>query len=132
MTVEHKAALAEGRELSRSVKNYLEALAAHKPKRGRKRTADSIQRRLEVVESALNDADALARLRLLQEFEDLQAELGAMEQKIDPADYEDAFVEAAAVYGERNGISLDTWKKMGVPPAVLRRAGIITRGRASA
>ncbi len=38
MSAEHKAALAEGRNLSRSISRYLDALEAHKPKRGRKRT----------------------------------------------------------------------------------------------
>ena len=46
MTDEHKQALAEGRELGRAVRDYLEALEAHKPKRGRKRTPDSVKKRL--------------------------------------------------------------------------------------
>ena len=53
MSSEHKAALARGREHGRAVKNYLEALSANKPKRGRKRTPDSINKRLvgsEIVE----------------------------------------------------------------------------------
>ena len=41
MSAEHKAALAEGREQGRAVREYLEALEAHKPRRGRKRTPDS-------------------------------------------------------------------------------------------
>ena len=46
MSDEHKAALAEGRNQGRAVRRYLEALDAHKPKRGRKRTPDSMQKRL--------------------------------------------------------------------------------------
>ena len=46
MTDEHKAALAEGRNHARTVGQYLEALEANKPKRGRKRTADSVKKRL--------------------------------------------------------------------------------------
>ena len=49
MTAEHKAALAQGRAEGRAVKEYLEALSANKPKRGRKRTPDSIGRRLEKI-----------------------------------------------------------------------------------
>ena len=41
MTDEHKAALAEGRNHAEIVGRYLEALEANKPKRGRKRTADT-------------------------------------------------------------------------------------------
>src|SRR5262245_27658279 len=39
MTDAHKAALAEGRNQARIVGNYLEAIDAHKPKRGRRRTS---------------------------------------------------------------------------------------------
>ena len=49
MSDEHKAALAEGRNQGRAVRGYLEALEAHKPKRGRKRTPDSIKKRLERI-----------------------------------------------------------------------------------
>ena len=40
VTDEHKAAMAQGRTEGRTVGAYLEALDTHKPKRGRKRTAD--------------------------------------------------------------------------------------------
>ncbi len=46
VTAEHKAAMAVGRNESRSVRLYLEALTANRPKRGRKRTAESIAKRL--------------------------------------------------------------------------------------
>ena len=36
MSEAHKAALSEGRAQGRAVRRYLEALDAHKPKRGRK------------------------------------------------------------------------------------------------
>ena len=45
MTDEHKAALAKGRNEGNAVRNYLEALRANKPKRGRKRTRESIAAR---------------------------------------------------------------------------------------
>ncbi len=46
MSDEHKAALAEGREQGGVVRRYLEALESHRPKRGRKRTPESIAKRL--------------------------------------------------------------------------------------
>ena len=48
MTEEHKAALARGRSEGKAVRDYLDALRANKPKRGRKRTPDSIKKRLVV------------------------------------------------------------------------------------
>ena len=46
MSDEHKAALAEGREQGRVVRRYLEALVSHRPSRGRRRTPDSITKRV--------------------------------------------------------------------------------------
>ena len=45
MTAAHKKALAVGREQGRVIRSYLEALEASRPKRGRKRTAESVRRR---------------------------------------------------------------------------------------
>ena len=50
MSTGHKAALARGRAESASVRHYLEALETSKPKRGRKRTPASIDRRLVAIE----------------------------------------------------------------------------------
>ena len=63
MSDEHKAALAEGREQGRAIRAYLEALEAHKPKRGRKRTAESIQKRLAAIVKEISTADPMTRLQ---------------------------------------------------------------------
>ena len=57
MTDAHKAALAEGRAQGRAVRAYLEAIAATKPTRGRKRTPDSMRSRLAVIDTTIEDAD---------------------------------------------------------------------------
>lgn len=124
MTQEHKDALAQGREQGRSVRRYLDALEAHRPKRGRKRTPESIQKRLNDIEARLEGADPLTRLQLRQERRDLQTELEAKSNGVDLGQLEDEFVAAAKAYGERKGISYATWREQGVDPAVLRRAGI--------
>ena len=46
----HKAALAQGERKGRAVREYLDALRANKPKRGRKRTPDSIKKRLAAID----------------------------------------------------------------------------------
>jgi hypothetical protein len=124
MSADHKAALAEGRNQGRAVRVYLEALEAHKPKRGRKRTPDSIKKRLDRISSELQTADPLKRVLLLQERLDLTAELAANERKIDLAALEKGFVEAAAPYSARKGISYAAWRAAGVAPSVLKQAGI--------
>jgi uncharacterized protein YicC (UPF0701 family) len=124
MSDSHKAALAEGREQGRAVRRYLEALEAHKPKRGRKRTPESVQKRLATIEERLAEADALTRLHLLQERMNLTNELASADDSVDMQAIEDEFVAAAAPYGARKGITYAAWRSMGVDPAVLRRAGI--------
>lgn len=124
MTDEHKAALAAGRDSSRAVRNYLEALESHRPKRGRKRTPESIGHRLTVIEERLGAADPMQRLSLIQEQLDLNAELEAMGQTVDLSALEAAFIEHAATYGSNKGISYTAWRTIGVAPEVLRSAGI--------
>ncbi len=124
MSDSHKAALAEGREQGRAVRRYLEALEAHKPKRGRKRTPESIQKRLAAIEEQLPTADPLTRVHLVQERMNLEAELAAGDNAVDMASLEDGFVAAAGPYGQRKGITYAAWREAGVDPGVLRRAGI--------
>lgn len=124
MSDSHKAALAEGREQGRAVRRYLEALEAHKPKRGRKRTPESVQKRLEAIDEKLADADALTRLHLVQERMNLENELAATDTSVDIQGLEDDFAAAAAPYGARKGITYAAWRQLGVDPAVLRKAGI--------
>lgn len=95
MSDEHKAALALGRDEGRAVRAYLEALEASRPKRGRKRTRESIERRLTKVEQELPNASPVTRLQLVQERMDLEAELDAGEEAIDLEAVEQAFVKAA-------------------------------------
>jgi hypothetical protein len=128
MSDEHKAALAAGREESRAVRRYLEALEAHRPKRGRKRTPDSVKKRLDRIEVELTTADPLKSLQLRQERKDLAAELAAAGQKVDITALERDFVKAAKGYTNRKGISYGVWREAGVDAAVLKKAGISRAG----
>ena len=124
MSDQHKASLAQGRHEGRVVRNYLEALDRHAPKRGRRRTAESIDRRLVAIEEELPTADAMRRLKLVQERRDLTAERDKMGAPVDLAGLEDAFVDIAASYSRRQGISYQSWREIGVSAQVLSRAGI--------
>ena len=127
MSDDHKAALAVGRAESRAVSNYLQALEANKPKRGRKRTPDSINARLAKIDAALADADPLSALNLRQERIDLQAELATLSHGIDLKALESEFVKAAKGYSTRKGITYAVWRESGVSAEVLGKAKI-TRG----
>ena len=124
MTPEHKAAMERGRAEGRVVREYLEALRSSKPKRGRKRTADSIKKRLDAIEQELTDASAIDELQLVQERRDLTDELAAMDSGVDLAELEANFVRVAKAYGDRKGISYGSWREVGVSAATLKTAGI--------
>lgn len=124
MSTEHKRALAAGREQGRAVRNYLEALDANRPRRGRKRTPDSVKRRLAKISLELEGAAPLQRLQLTQERMDLRSELERLSTTNDNAALEKAFSKVAKAYAQRKGISYAAWREQGVPPDVLRRAGI--------
>lgn len=129
MSAEHKQALAVGREESRAVRRYLEALEAHKPKRGRKRTTEGIQARLRAIDSKLPGADPLTRVHLVQERMNLEAEIANKSESVDLGALEKGFVKAARSYGERKGITYAAWRAAGVDANVLRKAGVPrTRG----
>ncbi len=131
MTPEHKAALAVGRDQGRTVRRYLEALDRNRPKRGRKRTVESVKRQLTQVQERLEMADPLTKLHLMQERRDLEAELADKDATEDVPQLEADFIEVAAEYGKRKGITYASWREAGVSPSVLRKAGI-TRGAKSA
>ena len=124
MTDTHKAALERGRAEGRIVRDYLEALRSNKPKRGRKRTADSINKRLAAIDEELQSASAIEELQLIQERRDLQAELASLGSGVDVGEIEESFVSVAKGYGERKGISYASWRDVGVSAATLKRAGI--------
>lgn len=125
MSDDHKAALAKGREQGKAVRDYLEALEATKPKRGRKRTEATVRKQLEAVNEKLEDASPLTRLQLVQNQIDLEAELESFgEETVDMTELEEAFVAAAAGYSERKKIGYAAFRSVGVRPDVLRRAGI--------
>ena len=128
LTAEHKEALALGREQSRVVKRYLEALEERRPRRGRRRTAESVQRQLAGIEEKLAGADPLTRLRLLQDRIDLQKEAEVSAGDVDITALEDDFVKVARSYSDRKGISYAAWREIGVDAPVLKRAGIRRAG----
>lgn len=124
MSDSHKAAMERGRAEGRIVRDYLEALRSSKPKRGRKRTADTITARLAKIDDELTTASAIEELQLVQERRDLQAELATIDSGVDLDELETAFVEVAKSYGERKGIAYATWRDVGVSAATLKQAGI--------
>ena len=130
MSSQHKKALAQGREQGRTIRRYLDALARQRPKRGRRRTPESINRQLRETIDQLATARSLARVELLQRRIDLEAEIAMLgrDGQGDLAKLEAGFIAAAKSYSERKGITSQAWLQGGVPREVLRQAGL-TGGR---
>lgn len=103
---------------------YLEALEGSKPKRGRKRTPETITKRLAAIEADIPTADPIKRLQLIQERIDLHAELDTKDNTVDLEALDKEFTAAAKPYSERKGISYTAWRQIGVPAATLKAAGI--------
>ena len=127
LTDSHKKAMAAGRKEGQAVKAYLDALEQHRPRRGRKRTVESIDKRLATIADQLKDASSssLKKLQLTQERSDLQAERAGMNGAApDLSALEADFVAVAKSYATRKGIAYATWRELGVPADVLKKAGI--------
>lgn len=129
MTDAHKLALAKGREEGRIVRRYLEGIEAAKPRRGRKRTPETINKRIQAIDERLLEVDPLTRLHLVQEKQLLERELATGDDGVDISVLEKDFIKVAKSYGERKGITYGAWRAVGVSVPVLQQAKIPrTRG----
>ncbi len=132
MSNDHKAALAKGRAQGRAVRDYLAALEADQ-RPGRKLDRDTIETRIAEIQGRIDqEPDPTKRVELIQRRLDLEQRLIGLEEEPDLDALERAFVDAAAEYSERKGISYAAWREAGVPAATLKGAGIARTRRASA
>ena len=109
-----------------AVRDYLKALEQNAPRRGRRRTPESVERQLAVLEGEMEGASVTKRLGLIQQRIDLEADLEALQQagSVDMSALEAGFATHAAAYGGRRGISYAAWREVGVSSATLKSAGI--------
>jgi uncharacterized Ntn-hydrolase superfamily protein len=124
MSEDHKAKLAQGRNESRIVSKYLEAISAGKGKRGRKRTPESISMQIAKLDRELESAPAIRRLELTQRRADLEVERERLLARVDFSGVEKEFVKVAKSYAKRTGITYSAFRSVGVPAEVLKRAGV--------
>lgn len=126
LTQEHLDALAKGRKAGPAIRNYL-ATVATKKQRGRKpRPASEVIPDIEKQISNETDPLNLVKLHSLLRREQERADYEAVET--DSAALEDAFVEHAAWYSTQHDIAYADWRMVGVPAAVLKRAGVTRTG----
>ena len=121
---EAKSARALGQAQGRTVSRYLTALDSTKPKRGRQRSTEKMQSRIDELPDEIAQAKPLKKVHLIQELMDLQAELAKEEETVDISEVEGEFIAIAAEYSDRKGISYGAWREVGVPASVLKAAGV--------
>ncbi len=123
LSEDHKAALAKGRREARTVRAYLDALSRKKPRGAATRA--SLQQRFDRLADQIEaESNSLKRLQLIQQRFNVEDKLKMIDDSIDHEALEADFVAAAASYSERKGISYSAWREGGVPPDVLKTAGI--------
>ena len=132
MSVSHKKALAEGRSNSTTVDRYLYALNI--PKKRPEGHHGDAQRRLADARTRMQTAVGVEKVLAAQEIRDIQAKLTQAKStaKVDIKGLEAAFIRIAKTFGERRAIGYGAWRDAGVPPEVLRRAGVARTARLSA
>ena len=124
MSDEHKQALAKGRAQARAVKDYLAARETES-RRGPKVTPEKLRERIEATQTAIaEEEDPAKRVELIQQRIDDEERLESLQDQPDIEALEADFVDAAAEYSERKGISYTAWRELGVPAAVLKKAGV--------
>ena len=124
LTQEHKDAMVKASAENKAVKVYLESLDSSGRRPGRKRSPEKMRARLGEIAGQIESASPMKRVTLVQERIDIERSLAQQTDDPDLAPAEDAFVEVAAAFSTRKGISKKAWREVGVPAAVLKRAGV--------
>ena len=124
MSDTHKAALAKGREEGRSCARYLEALESTKPRRGRKRTPDSIRSRLATIDPHCPQPSHWPASIWSKRSSASRPNSPTAVTPWTWPHWKRPSSRWPAVYGERKGISYSAWRTVGVSASVLQQAKI--------
>lgn len=105
------------------VDRYLTALVDSAPTNGW-HTPERLQAKLDTVETMIAAAKGVERVKLIQERLDIQALMGNPQTAVDLADLEAQFIEVGAAWARRKSVTYTAFRNVGVPAAVLAKAGI--------
>lgn len=131
MSEDHKAALAKGRAQGKAVREYLAALEQDR-KAGRKLDRPTVESLIDEVQAEVDqEPDPTKRVELIQKRLNLEQRLVELQEEPDLEALESGFVDVAAEYSERKGISYTAWREAGVPAATLKAAGVKRTRRTS-
>ncbi len=124
MTDEHKAALAKGRAQGKAVRDYLAALEQER-RPGRRVDRETLEAKIPEIQGQIDaEPDPAKRVELIQKRLDLEERLVELGNEPDLESLEAGFIDAAAEYSERKGITYTAWREAGVPAATLKAAGV--------
>lgn len=126
MDAEQKRAMAEGRAQAKAVRSYLDLVADGQHNKDTPPVEDLEAERAELHRKIDEAQDSLHRLELIQRRLDVEAQL-AQAPDVDVVAAERGFIEHAAAYAERKGLSWPAFRDAGVPASVLREAGLPQR-----
>jgi hypothetical protein len=116
--------------MSATVDRYVVAINAPK-RRGRKVSKATLETRRAEACARSKNAIGVEKVVSAQEVRDLQAKLAQASagSGTELKSLEVGFVRVAKKFGENRGISYGSWRDVGVPADVLKRAGVArTRG----
>jgi hypothetical protein len=106
-----------------AVAAYLTALRAPKvPARSR---AALEKRRAQIEQWIADESSPIRQVELIQQRLDIDVQLAQIDQAQRLAELEKAFVEVAAWWAKRSGISAAALREVGVPASVLKRPGLL-------
>jgi hypothetical protein len=113
----------ERRAETKAVAAYLSALRA--PQVLARSRANLEKRRTQVEQWIAEESSPIREVELIQQRLDIDAQLAQIDQAARLPELEEAFVNVAASWAQRSGISAAALREVGVPASVLRRAGLL-------
>jgi len=123
MSAAQRESMAESRHESSVVKAYLESLESRPTGRDQLSVA-AVDARLAKIEADLEGADVLSKLELFQRRSDLLARRKSLGGGVDEAALEAEFIKVAESFATKRSVGYAAFRAMGVPPRVLREAGV--------
>lgn len=122
LSQDHLDSLAKGRRASPAIRSYLAAVTNKRPRGRKPRPADQVIP--EIEKQIADETDPLTLVKLHSQLRKEQERASIEAYEVDGQALEDGFVEYAAWYSTQHGITYADWRMVGVPAAVLKRAGV--------
>jgi hypothetical protein len=111
---------------TKAVAAYLTALKGPRPSGSSKAKREGLMRRRAQVEHWISEERSPIReVELIQQRLDIDAQLARIDQAARLPELEEAFVNVAASWAKRSGITAAALREAGVPASVLKRAGLL-------